>query len=105
MAERDAAEVWLAAHPDAPALAPSFADRLAEAHNRLPIARQQLEREEERRSEIATELARIVVEPANTRQCRRNRAVERAGRRGRQGVDRYPEARCGTCRRLGPLVT
>ena len=64
MAERDAAEVWLAAHPDAPALAPSFADRLAEAHNRLPIARQQLEREEERRSEIATELARIVVEPA-----------------------------------------
>ena len=62
LAERDAASAWLAAHPDAPDLAPELTSALAEARHRFAIAEDQLGAEQRRREQLDAESAAITVD-------------------------------------------
>ena len=64
LAERDAADTWLAAHPDAPDLAADLGSALAEARHRLAIAEDQLAAEQRRREQLTAEAAAISVDEA-----------------------------------------
>lgn len=78
--ERDEALAWLAAHPDAPDLPATLADRLAEATQRRQVAADKLHAEADRAALLAAERAAIVVDEALLEQAVTVEAlVEQAG--------------------------
>ena len=64
LAAHDEAAGWLADHPDAPELPADLAAQLAEARQRLDIARQQLQAEQARHANLVASRDAIMVDAA-----------------------------------------
>lgn len=88
LAAHDVAAEWLGAHPDAPALDPALAARLADARAAIVVAGQRALRERETATHLADQLARIVVDAALLAEAEEiDRLVEASGAARKAAVD------------------